>query len=209
MKREKINISLILLILILWSAGIKGFGQEVKAWKSETKQDVKTSTETQKCGYYAADGTYRILKTGDSYKETRYAKDISGVSHTINVVAKCDDTKKGVLIVTTMDDQPVAIYILKSKQIPVALRVGDIVQDNLYVYDAKNEVKDLPVTITCKSNSAGLKLELSATFDGQILQFYTDAKHLYALKQGERIEGASKIIIKQGFYDKDWYQIDR
>jgi hypothetical protein len=203
--QNKINLNTPLLVLFLTIGfiGLKGYAQESVTAKLKTFQN-----DTEKhCSYTSADGVIRILKYGESFKETRYADDVTGHKRTITIVATCKESKEDIAIVTTIDDQPVAIYVLKRSQRPVALRIGDFVRDSLFVYNNIKKIINLPVTITCRVHSGMPELDMAAILDGQPVLFCIDSEHLYALKRGESVAGTSKIKVKKGWYLKDWYQI--
>jgi hypothetical protein len=203
--QNKINLStpFLVLFLAIGISGMKGYAQESQTDKLKTFQD-----DTEKhCSYTSVDGVIRILKYGESFRETRYADDVTGHKRTITVVATCKESKEGIAIVTTIDDQPVAVYVQKHSQRPVALGIGDFVRDTLFVYNNSKKIISLPVTITCRVHSDMLELDMTAILDGQPVLFCVDSEHLYALKRGESVVGTSKIKVKKGWYTKDWYQI--
>jgi hypothetical protein len=206
-KQQRIITSLLIIFLALGFIATRGYAQEVKTDKPKTIKTDTVSTKPLICEYTSVNGILRILKSGESFKETRYAYDITGKEHSINVVATCKETKEGIAIVTTLDDQPIAIYVLKRQKRPIALRIGDSIRDSLYISTASKKIIDLTVTITCRDHTGILELIMTAKLDGQPVVFYVDSEHLYALKPGESVAGASKIMVKKGWYSKDWYKI--
>jgi hypothetical protein len=159
-------------------------------------------------GYVSKDGVMHLLKSGESFRETRYAVDVLGSPRSIGVEVSCGEGEAS--ITNTMEHQPVAIWILKHTQAAVALRAGDSVQDTFAVRDAANNVIELPVTVSCRDHGKALDLEINATLDGQKVEFYVGGPKtgIYALKPGEHISGTSRIKVRPGWYYTDqWYTV--
>ncbi|MCX6283748.1 MAG: hypothetical protein NTW31_05900 [Bacteroidetes bacterium] len=206
-KRQRIINPFLIIFLALGFMTMNGYSQEVKTDKPKT---IKTDTASAKpliCMYTSKDGLNHILKSGESFRETRFAFDVNGKGRSINIVATCKETKEGIVAVTTLDDQAVAVYIVKCLKRPVALRIGESTQDTLYISTASKQLIKLPVTITCRDQAGIPELEMNATLDGQPVMFYVDSDHLFALKPGESVAGASKIVARKGWYFEEWYKI--
>jgi hypothetical protein len=156
------------------------------------------------CIYPLIGGGSRILKVGESVKDTGYASDVAGRVVNITIVATCWQAKESLAIelATTLDGQPVAIYNTKRNQTSasVALRAGESVQDAVYAFTADKKLTDIPVSITCRDRDGLLYLEMTATLGGKPAEFYADAENIwYVLKPGENIPGTRRVEVKKGW----------
>lgn len=161
-------------------------------------------SEAPGCMYTSVERSLHILKRGESFKETWHAYDVTGEVRTVAVTVMCG--KDGPAMTMTLDGAPVAVWDLPRRGSTV-LRIGESVSDLFWVYTPKKPIQ-LPLTVRCVDHN-GPDLELTATLDGQSVEFYSDRDGgLYALKHGELAAGTARIKFAKGWYlNKSWWRV--
>ena len=157
---------------------------------------------TVACEYQPAQGPLRVLSEGEIARESRYATDTTGTPREISVRATCRMSR--LAITTTVGSEPVAIYVLRRNGVPVALRSGESTEDVLMVYTMTKQQAELHAVVACKETTGGLDLVLVASLEGEPVDLYADSAHLYALKRGESVSGAARVLLKE-WYLKEWF----
>lgn len=164
------------------------------------KSEFRDKSGNPVCGYRATDHAYQMLKEGESFQDSVHAVDGTGKERIVPEVATCRKFDQGLAIDLAfgpLEGQPVVPYHFvrpSSGYALAALKAGESVQDRFYVSTVDNQVKELPVTITCVKRGGQLYLDATATLDGMPVEFYADAqKKWFALKHGEHVPGTSKI----------------